>query len=311
MAKGIVVVGATFVDIKGFPNDKFIPQGRNSGRTETVHGGVCRNIAEDIANCELKPTFLSLVDDSGTGNDVIDKLKRHKVNTSYIEKREKGMGTWLAVFDDEGDVYASISVRPNLSRIAGIIDEKGDEIFSDCDAIAFEIDLDKQIVSRLLKMAEKYGKKVYCAVSNMSIALERRDYLRRIDCFVCNIQEAGLLFMENYSDFEADEMQARLALKIKTAGIKSMVVTMGSKGAVYAEVLKDGTVCSGYSPAVQTMLKDTTGAGDSFFAGVAVGLTYADENIEKACAIGSKLAASVISTTENVCPRFMPEELLS
>ena len=53
----IVVVGATFVDIKGFPVDAYIPTGRNVGYIEYVHGGVSRNVVEDIANLELKPTF--------------------------------------------------------------------------------------------------------------------------------------------------------------------------------------------------------------------------------------------------------------
>ena len=81
---GIVVLGAVFVDIKGYPSDLYIPGGRNSGRVEVVHGGVSRNLAEDIANVELRPTFVSLVDDTGTGADVVRKLRAHKVNTDYI-----------------------------------------------------------------------------------------------------------------------------------------------------------------------------------------------------------------------------------
>ena len=50
---GIVVIGAVFVDIKGYPGSNFIPTGRNAGRGEQVHGGVGRNVAEDIANCVL------------------------------------------------------------------------------------------------------------------------------------------------------------------------------------------------------------------------------------------------------------------
>ena len=71
---GIVVIGAVFVDIKGYPLSTYIPGGRNAGRVEQVHGGVSRNVAEDIANVELRPTFVSLVDDTGIGQDVIDKL---------------------------------------------------------------------------------------------------------------------------------------------------------------------------------------------------------------------------------------------
>ena len=108
---GILVIGMIFVDIKGFPEAAFIPTGRNVGRVERVHGGVGRNVAEDIANCELRPTFLSLVDDSGDGRDVLRKLRAHKVNTDYIRTTPNGLGTWLAVFDNSGDVAASISNR--------------------------------------------------------------------------------------------------------------------------------------------------------------------------------------------------------
>ena len=46
----IVVMGAVFVDIKGYPISSYIPGGRNAGRVVQVHGGVSRNIVEDIAN---------------------------------------------------------------------------------------------------------------------------------------------------------------------------------------------------------------------------------------------------------------------
>ena len=68
---GIVVIGATFVDIKGFPEDIYIPTGRNVGRVEYIHGGVARNVVEDIANAELRPTFLGIVDDTPLGEDVL------------------------------------------------------------------------------------------------------------------------------------------------------------------------------------------------------------------------------------------------
>jgi len=53
---------------------------------------------------------------------------------------------------------------------------------------------------------------------------------------------------------------------------------------------------------------DTTGAGDAFCAGVAMGLTYG-KTMREAVEIGTRLAASVITVSENVCPRFLPREL--
>lgn len=126
---GIVVIGAVFVDIKGFPDNAYIPDGRNVGRIEYIHGGVCRNVAEDIANVELRPTFISIVDDSALGADVLKKLNNHRVDTRYIQKIPGGMGTWLAVFDSHGDLAGSISQRADMMPIMKVLEEHGDEIF--------------------------------------------------------------------------------------------------------------------------------------------------------------------------------------
>ena len=301
---GIVVIGAVFVDIKGYPKGGYVPTGRNVGRVEQVHGGVGRNVVEDIANCELRPTFLSLVDNSGTGLDVLQKLKSHKVNTDYIQALDGGMGTWLVIFDNDGDVAGSISQRPDLSPIADILDEKGDEIFRDADSIIIEIDMDKETVKRVFKLAEKYNKPVYAVVSNMNIAVERRDFLQSIDCFVCNLQEFGILFADDYTGKTPQEMVEILSGKVQAARIPSMIVTMGGEGAVYGDMHGD----KGFCPARKVEVKDTAGAGDAFCAGAAIGLTYG-KNLKESCEIGSQLAASVIITSENVCPRFRPKEL--
>ena len=300
---GIVVIGDVFIDIKGYSTSTYIPGGRNVGTIAQIHGGVSRNVAEDIANVELEPTFIGLVDDNAMGEEVIQKLNRHKVNTKYMRKVENGMGTWLAVFDHEGDVVASVSKRPDHSPIGQILDEYGDEIFKDADSIAIEIDTDKEIVKKTFAYAEKYQKKVYALVTNMRIAMERRDFLKRTACFVCNQQEAGILFSEDYDNLTPEELLEILPGKIRSAQIPQMVVTMGGQGAVYAD--QQGN--QGIYPALKVDVVDTTGAGDSFFSGVCIGLTYG-KTIREACAIGTRLASTVICTEENVCPRFMPEE---
>lgn len=300
---GIIVIGSVFVDVKGFPEDTYIPDGRNAGRVEYVHGGVARNVVEDIANMELRPIFVSTVDESSMGTDVVEKLNRHKVNTDNVWVMPDGMGTWLAVFDNNGNVAGSISKRPNLYHILTILEKNGDAIFKDCDSIIFELDLYKDVVKKIFELAEKYNKKTYALVSNMSIAVERRDFLQKLDCFICNEQEAGILFLDDYTEKEPEEMMEILAEKIKSANISSMIVTMGGKGAVYADKHGD----KGMVPAKKVIVKDTTGAGDAFCAGAMSGLTYG-KSLKESIQIGTTLAASVITSSDNVCPRFRPEE---
>lgn len=299
----ILVIGAVFLDIKGFPEDLYIPDGRNVGRIEYIHGGVARNVVEDIANVELRPTFLSLVDDTPMGDAIVEKLKNHKVNTDYMLTVPDGMGTWLAVFDNNGDVAGSISKRPDLMPIVDLLEEKGDEIFSKIDTVVLESDIDLPLVKKVLELKDKHNVKIVGLVSNMGIAAKRRDLLQQFDCFICNQLEASIFFADDYSETTPEQMKEILALKIKAANIPSMIVTMGEKGAVYADQKGNYGSC----PSKKVHVKDTTGAGDAFCAGVAIGLTYG-KTWEETIEIGSTLAASVITSSENVCPRFLPEE---
>ena len=300
---GIAVIGDVFIDIKGFSTSTYIPYGRNLGTIQQIHGGVARNVAEDIANVELEPVFVGTVDDDAMGEAVIQKLNRHKVDTRYMKKVKNGMGTWLAVFDHNGDVVASVSKRPEHEAMVQILEKSGDEIFANVDSIAIEIDMDQEVTKKTFALAEKYNKKVYALVSNMSVAIERRDLIRKTECFVCNQQEAGILFSENYDEITPEELYQILPERIRSAKISKMVVTMGDKGAVYATLDGENGIC----PALKVDVVDTTGAGDAFFSGVCLGLTYG-KTLQEACVIGTRLASTVICTSENICPRFIPEE---
>ena len=113
-----------------------------------------------------------------------------------------------------------------------------------------------------------------------------------------------MFFAADYHGKTREEMCEILSEKVTQANLNAMVVTMGAEGAVYA----DSNGLKGICPAKKVHVKDTTGAGDAFCAGVSIGLTYG-KSLPEAIEIGSTLAASVITSSENVCPRFLPKEL--
>ena len=184
-----------------------------------------------------------------------------------------------------------------------MLNKNGDEIMSGADSVVVELDMEAKQLEQIMDLAEKHGKAVYAVISNMSLAMERRNLLQRTGCIVCNKQEAGLFFSEDYRSDSIGEMHKILTARIRLANIPCMVVTLGEQGAVYAQLGGESGCC----PPGQVDVVDTAGAGDAFFSGVAAGLTYG-KTLSQSCEIGTRLAASVIATGDSVCPRFRPEE---
>ena len=185
-----------------------------------------------------------------------------------------------------------------------LLEEQGDAIFSDATSVVIEVDVDKEVAKLTFEYAEKYGVPTVALVANMSIALQRRDLIQRTACFICNVQEAGIFFADDFSELDPEQMAEELRKRVEAGGLRSMVVTMGSKGAVWAEA---GIGC-GVCPAVPVTVCDTSGAGDAFCAGVSIGLSYG-KSLADACVIGTRLASATITVPESVCPRFLPREL--
>ena len=293
--KKIVVVGTIFVDIKGYPEGVFIPQGRNAGRIEYKYGGVGRNIADDLAGLGLHPVFVSMSDPSGPGAAIIQNLKRRGVVTDYMIEVQNGIGTWMVILTPEGDVCANLSKRQDLLPLCSVIEKNGNAIFSDADGILLEMDVEEEIVSRVFEYAERFQLDVYGVISNMTIAKERIPYIQKTACFICNKQEFGQLLEQEIQNKDPQEILEILKAYLQKSGMKCMVVTLDKDGAVFASSAGETGIC----PSEKVELVDSTGAGDSFFAGVSAGLIY-EMDLPEACRLGTKMAAAVIRSTENV-----------
>lgn len=169
---------------------------------------------------------------------------------------------------------------------------------------------------KVMELSEKYHLQVDpdALVENITVGMQQRTEILKMlyrdneilifdePTAVLTVQEIAEL-MRIMKGLAAEEMSEILLERIHSAKIPQMVVTMGGKGAVYAD--ENGQ--KGVYPALKVDVVDTTGAGDAFFAGVCIGLTYG-KSLREACGIGTRLASTVICTSENICPRFMPEE---
>ena len=294
----MLVIGAVFVDVKGFSYGTYVPEGTNIGDVQMVPGGVSRNVAEDLAKLGLRSRFVSMVDDSATGRDVKGSLDALGIDTTHVISAEKGMGVWMAILDEHGDLRGSISRQPDFKALEDYLRENGEAIVSQCEGVVLELDMNAAIADQVMKLAVAHEKPVYVVVGNMSVILRHPEYLRRVACFICNNIEAGRLFGQDLTGLSPEEMLPLLVQESRKAGIPAMVLTMGSAGAVYVD---HATGEFGRCPAESVNMIDSTGAGDAFFTGTVAALTR-KMPLSQAVRVGTKLAAMTLQVAGSCCP---------
>ena len=294
------VIGVVFVDVKGFPHGKYMPTGSNIGDVKIVHGGVSRNVAQNLAAVGSDVTFITMFEPDALGSGVRAKLAANGVDLTYAIEAPAGMGMWLAVMDENGDLAGSISRQPDTSRLDALFWERGDEIMQSCDHVVLEIDLRASIADRVFELAEKHGRDIYVIVGNMSVILKRQILLSRARLIVMNEIEAGLLFGCTLDPADPDHVLAVTRAEAEKRGLNQIVVTLGVHGSIYFDS-RNGE--AGFVSAEQTHPVDSTGAGDAFFSGTVDGLIHG-MTLRDACMRGAHLASLTIQTEENTCPRI-------
>ncbi|CDF59054.1 carbohydrate kinase family protein [Thermobrachium celere] len=294
----VAVFGAVFVDIKGFPRDILIPKGTNIGSVKFKHGGVARNVVENLSYMGLKTRFVSIVDNSALGMEVLARLKNEKIDTEYVDIVDKdGMGMWLVVLNEKGDIAASVSHQPNLKYLYNIIDNHAEEIIKACNSVVLDLDFEASYIEKIINIAKEYNKKVYAVIGHLDVVKRNKHLFNRLDCLICNNIEFEIIAERT---FETKEEVIEACRELTKSGLKKIVVTMGKKGSVYydAETGEEGHV-----DIVPVKVIDTTGAGDSFFAGTVYGL-ISGYSLEKSVSIGTRIASLTISCKESTNPEI-------
>lgn len=294
----MLVVGAVFVDVKGFSNGTYLPEGTNVGDVQVTAGGVCRNVAENLARLGSDVRFLSMVDDNAMGRDVRDGLTALGIDTTHVLCAERGMGMWLAILDEHGDLRGSVSRQPNFEPMERYIDAHGEALVADCDGIVLGYDTNAAITARMLQLAEAHDLPVYGLVGNMGVILRHPEYLRRSACFICNENEASRLFNQPVEGMSPEVLLPLLVQESRNAGIPAMVITMGPDGSVYVD---HRTGEFGRCPALSVDMVDSTGAGDAFFTGVVAALSR-KLPLSRAVRAGTRLAAKTLAVAGACCP---------
>lgn len=294
LGKPVFVFGSIFVDVRAHPQNPLNRHARNPGQTRFVHGGVGRNIAENLGLLGVQVQLVSVADQSGTAREVLERLHRSGVGTDFIVRVEQGgMGLWVAVFDTDGDVYCSVSQVPDYLPLNELVKGRGSELAAAPGLVVLEMDMNVPLVRALRDLYKAAGVPIIGLPANLDNLRADPGLLAGLHVFICNQVEAELILGRKILDLD-DALAA--SQEMRRLGVENTVVTLGAVGAAVSGC----DLPPQFIPSIVVQAVDTTGAGDSFVAGVAAGLSRGRGLLE-AVRWGARVAAWTVASSDSVC----------
>ena len=249
-----------------------------------IPGGKGANQACAAARLGGEVTMIGHVGNDNFGEALISSLYNDGVDTSCINKIDKvSTGIAVIIVDDMGDNSIVVVPGANYTLTSEDIDNSI-EYINKADIIVTQLEIPVEAVKTALKKAKEQGK--YTILNPAPAKKLDDEIIGNVDLLTPNETELEVL-----SDvkIETEEDVLKAAKVLINKGIKELIVTLGSKGCLY--INKDGFKrFSSY----KVDAVDTTAAGDSFTAAIAVGLSEGKQ-IDEAIDFASKVGALTVT----------------
>lgn len=267
-------------------------------------GGAPLNVAYNLMKMGINSSVITKLGDDELGHKIINRFKEVNINTSHCQiDNQYKTGTVFAYFDDNNE--ASYEFLENSAWDNIDFHQADYQLVQESDAFVFGTLASRTSTTRntLLQLIEAAKYKVYDVnfrpphyeTQFVAELMMKADLVKMNKAELRSIlehigkpyttEEESVLYIQDH--FKCDEL----------------IISKGSKGGIYAT--KDTLY---HFPAVEIVIKDTVGSGDSFLAGfLAEKLMSNDtlETIKKASALGA-----FITSQAGACPDYQMEDFM-
>lgn len=288
----ILVFGASVVDIFGFTDTKYRPCDSNPGKVKMSFGGVSRNIAENMARIGVNTKFISILGDDEKGRSMIEHSEAigYNMNESLIIENGR-TPSYMAILNECGEMVSAIADMESIGFMnSDFIDIKSSIIEG---ALYTFLDADDPV--NLKYILEKFKGKTNFILDPVSSKKAEgiKDLIHHFHTIKPNRVEAEVL-----CGFEilTDEDMIKAGKYFLDLGIKQVFISLDSEGIYYTNGIESGKV-----KALNPIVKNVTGAGDSFVAGLGYGY-YNNLSILETIIFSVAMSIITISNEETIHP---------
>lgn len=281
--KKIVVVGSINMDL--VIRLKKVPIGGETIFGEEffqIPGGKGANQAVTLGKLQGDITMLGMVGKDSFGKELIKSLSNANVKTDCIEEIECPSGIANILVEENGENRIVVVSGANSKVDRDYIDRHLDTI-KNCDIVIAQLEIPMDTVEYLLEKAKSLNK---ITVLNPAPAIKLNNkIIKNTDILIPNETELAIITDMNTNTIDDIKMAGRKVLEM---GVNALIVTLGSKGALYMDKVRD-KIFNAY----KVKAVDTTAAGDSFIGGFIKKLEI--NNIDEAIEFGTKVSAITVT----------------
>ncbi len=214
-------------------------------------------------------TFVGRVGRDHGGRLLRDSLARAGVDVGHVREVDAPTGTALILLTPDGENSIVVSPGANRHLNADVADELADQ-WPQTAVLVTQLEIPPETVDRVV--ADAFGAGVRVVLNAAPAAPLAAQTLAAADPLVVNEAEAAFLLGATATQEPTLSQDVATATALLERGPRSVVLTLGARGAVVAESIVDAAPRSVHVPASQVVAVDTTGAGDAFVGALAVAL---------------------------------------
>lgn len=271
------VIGALNVDIGGRPEAAFMPGDSIPGRVSVSLGGVGWNIARDCALLGAETAFYSVLGRDGHEAAIRRDAAEFSVRLDGCRWAEADNNRYLYISGKNGDMVAAVNDMRLCARIDPAYISSIRPRLAEADVIVADANLPPETLQAL---AERTGAPLVADCVSAVKCGRLRGLLPRIHTLKANRIEAEMLT----GQIEPEAC----VMALRDAGVTRVVVSLSGEGAVCGE----GDAIFRL-PASGLPVADTTGAGDSLTAALAVGLARG-RSLRECAELGMRAAGTTM-----------------
>lgn len=263
--KHIAVIGGIAVDMEGRPFGPLNPSDSNPGAVLVSHGGVGRNIAENLHRMgDNRISLLSAVGEDVFGRDALDNLAQSGLDPGGILRMPRARtAIYLSILDEEGEMVLALSDMEVLERITPAQIQDFSPALADASALA----LDANLTEEALEFCARRFSDKRIFVDPVSVEKSRR---------IRNILPSCYALKPNRVEAEAlSGLALRSGEDLRVAGnffleqgVRMVFISLGAEGLFYMDRNGPGRLDP---PKVEAVVS-VTGAGDAMSAAIVDGI---------------------------------------